>query len=82
MKIEKFKIEEWMNKYEPLARYDMTTTCIKSFSLKEFFDFTGESFENIFEKPLDYGEITGSERLKKMLLYSIKTKPKKILQLH
>lgn len=75
MKIEKFKIEEWMNKYEPLARYDMTTTCIKSFSLKEFFDFTGESFENVFEKPLDYGEITGSERLKKnaALLYKNKT---------
>lgn len=64
MKIDSFKIEEWMNKYEHLAKYDMTTTCIDSFSLKAFFDFTSSDFSEIIEKPLHYGDITGSERLK------------------
>lgn len=64
MKIEKFKIEEWMNKYEHLAKYDMTTTCINSFCLKDFFNFTGKDLNEILQKPLDYGDITGSERLK------------------
>ena len=64
MLIEKFKIEEWMNKYESLAKYDMTTTCINSFSLGEFFDFTGANISEILDRPLHYGDITGSERLK------------------
>lgn len=64
MKIEKFKIEEWMNAYEHLAKYDMTTTCINSFSLKDFFNFTGKDLNEIIQKPLDYGDITGSLRLK------------------
>ncbi|MCR5260386.1 MAG: aminotransferase class I/II-fold pyridoxal phosphate-dependent enzyme [Candidatus Gastranaerophilales bacterium] len=75
MKIDFFKIEEWMNKYEHLAKYDMTATCIKSFSLKEFFEFTNTDFSEIYEKPLDYGYITGSPRLKNNIadLYSGKS---------
>ena len=64
MKIKPFKIEEWMNKYEHIAKYDMTTTCIKSFTLREFFEITKENFDKILDKPLDYGDITGSQRLK------------------
>ncbi|MBQ2645629.1 aminotransferase class I/II-fold pyridoxal phosphate-dependent enzyme [bacterium] len=64
MQIDKFKIEEWMNKYECHAKYDMTTTCIKSFSLKEFFEFTNSNIDSILNKSLDYGDITGSSRLK------------------
>ena len=65
MRIEDFKIEEWMNKYEHIAKYDMTTTCVNSFSLKELAEFTGENFDEILTKPLHYGDITGSLRLKK-----------------
>lgn len=75
MKIEKFKIEEWMNEYESLAKYDMTTTCINSFSLREFFDFTKTDISAILDKPLHYGDITGSLRLKNDVanLYESKT---------
>lgn len=75
MKINSFKIEEWMNRYERFAKYDMTATCISSFSLKEFFEFVNADFSEIMEKPLHYGDITGSERLKKAAsaLYKNKT---------
>ena len=75
MKIDIFKIEEFMNEYESRAKYDMTTTCIDSFSLKSLFELTGENLSEILEKPLHYGDITGSLRLKKNVakLYDNKT---------
>lgn len=59
MKIDSFKIEEWMNKYEASAMYDLTTTCISPLSLN---DLPFE--ESIFDIKLDYGHILGSTRLK------------------
>lgn len=75
MEIDVFKIEEFMNEYESRAKYDMTTTCIDSFSLKNLFDLTGQNISEILEKPLHYGDITGSLRLKKNVadLYQNKT---------
>lgn len=64
MEIDVFKIEEFMNEYESRAKYDMTTTCIDSFSLKSLFELTGQNLSEILEKPLHYGDITGSLRLK------------------
>lgn len=68
MKISPFKIEEWMNEYESHSKYDFTTTCIKSFSLRELFDLCGHDAAELCEKPLNYGDITGSERLKSACL--------------
>ncbi|MGN0005449.1 MAG: aminotransferase class I/II-fold pyridoxal phosphate-dependent enzyme [Candidatus Gastranaerophilaceae bacterium] len=68
MKISPFKIEEWMNKYECHAKYDFTTTCIKSFSLKELLGLCGHDAAEFYEKSLDYGDITGSKRLKSACL--------------
>lgn len=59
MKIDSFKIEEWMNKYESSALYDLTTTCISPLSISEL-PFSDE----IFKVKLGYGDITGSLRLK------------------
>ena len=73
MKISPFKIEEWMNRYEASALYDLTTTCIKPLSVYELMDLcshssnsynTEKEFEKILSTPLGYGDITGSERLK------------------
>ena len=61
MKISPFKIEEWMNKYESGAVYDLTTTCIKPLCLNELCKSTPNE---IFETSLGYGDITGSIRLK------------------
>ncbi len=64
MKIEPFKIEEWMNKYEASAKYDLTTTCIKPLSIEDLSIFIGFNNFDVFKTPLTYGDITGSERLK------------------
>ena len=61
MRIAEFKIEEWMNRYEAGAKYDLTTTCIKPLSINELCKI---SSQGIFDVPLGYGDITGSERLK------------------
>ena len=61
MKISPFKIEEWMNYYEKDALYDLTTTCIKPLSINEL---CGSVRHPVFDRGLDYGSITGSERLK------------------
>ena len=63
MKIADFKIEEWMNKYEASATYDLTTTCISPLSVNEL------SYDNsIFDVKLGYGDITGSIRLKTAIM--------------
>ena len=69
MKISQFKIEEWMNKYEGSAKYDLMTTCIKPLAINELCETL--PFD-ILNKKLDYGDITGSNRLKNEItkLYS------------
>lgn len=67
MKIDNFKVEEWFNKYEKDAVYDLADTCVESFSIEELLDITGnrkEYLKEIFNKKLNYGAIHGSERLK------------------
>lgn len=64
MKIDKFKVEEWFNKYESGAVYDLADTCVESLSVNELLKITGGSFEEIFSKKLNYGDIHGSLRLK------------------
>lgn len=63
MKISPFKIEEWMNRYEAGALYDLTTTCIKPLTINELLYSIGD-LHDYKEIPLNYGDITGSERLK------------------
>lgn len=73
MRIDTFKIEEWMNRYCPAAKYDLTTTCIEPLSIRELLTLC--AVENPFEvldTKLTYGDIHGSERLKNAIqsLYS------------
>ncbi len=62
MKIDSFKIEDWMNRYCPEAKYDLTSTCIKPLCVNELFSF--DSSKEIFNTSLSYGDIQGSLRLK------------------
>lgn len=67
MKIDKFKVEEWFNKYEKDAVYDLADTCVESLSIDELFEITGKRekyLSELFSKKLNYGAIHGSERLK------------------
>ena len=70
MKIDTFKVEEWFNKYEKDAVYDLADTCVESLSINELLDITGDRekyLDNIFNRKLNYGDIHGSLKLKKMI---------------
>ena len=67
MKIDNFKIEEWFNKYEKFAKYDLADTCVESLSINELFDIVGDREKHLgelFNKKLNYGAIHGSVGLK------------------
>ncbi|MBD5401636.1 aminotransferase [bacterium] len=67
MKIDKFKVEEWFNKYEKEAIYDLADTCVESLTIDELLHIVGERekcIEEIFSRKLNYGDIHGSDRLK------------------
>jgi aspartate/methionine/tyrosine aminotransferase len=65
MEIDKFKVEEWFNKYEKDAVYDLADTCVESFSINELLDLTHSDYKEIFDVKLNYGAIHGSDRLKR-----------------
>lgn len=70
MKIDTFKVEEWFNKYEKDAVYDLADTCVEPLSIDELFEITGEKethLKELFSRKLNYGDIHGSERLKKAI---------------
>ena len=64
MKIDKFKVEEWFNKYEDKAVYDLADTCAESLSLNELLEITNENPAELYSRKLNYGDIHGSKRLK------------------
>lgn len=65
MRIDTFKIEEWMNQYCPSAKYDLTTTCIEPLTIRELMTLSGiDRPLEIFDTKLTYGDIHGSKRLK------------------
>ena len=70
MKIDKFKVEEWFNKYEYKAVYDLADTCVESLSVDELLEIAEKNKEDlseIYTIKLNYGNIHGSEKLKKLV---------------
>ena len=64
MIIDKFKVEEWFNKYEHKAVYDLADTCVEALSINELLAITHADLKEIHSKKLNYGDIHGSIRLK------------------
>ena len=68
MKIQPFKVEEWMNAYETGAVYNIAETCVNSISLAELFSLAhisqDEFWQKIGKKRLTYGYIEGNPVLK------------------
>ena len=64
MKIQPFKVEEWMNAHETQARYNIAETCVDSVSLEELFRLTNTDdiafWQNFRKKRLTYGDIKGA----------------------
>lgn len=63
MKLADFKVEQWMNKYEMDAHYNLTDTCMKSLTIQELLDM-----EPLGSISLDYGQITGDKECKEAIL--------------
>ncbi len=65
MKIKPFAVEEWMNRYEEGARYNIAETCVDSVSADELFRLCGEDREAFWDafsrRRLTYGDIYGAE---------------------
>ncbi|MGN0465394.1 MAG: aminotransferase [Lachnospiraceae bacterium] len=66
MIIKPFKVEEWMNKYEVGARYNIAETCVNSITLEELWQMTGidgdEFWKEFCKKRLTYGDIEGNPK--------------------
>ena len=68
MRIDTFKIEDWMNRYCPFAEYDLTSTCIEPLSLRDLINMCGiTKAPEVFDTKLTYGDIHGSVRLKRAI---------------
>lgn len=71
IEIAKFGVEEWLNKWEKEARYDISQSSIAALTLKELTNLGGTTvtafFEKLSSKELDYGWIEGSPTFKKLV---------------
>lgn len=66
--IEPFGVEEWMNRYETKAKYNIAETCVESLKVEELLNLSQDpagAMRNIAEIKLTYGEIPGSGELRK-----------------
>lgn len=68
MQIKDFGVEMWMNAYETKCRYNLAETCVESLTVEQLLQLTGEreqALREILSMKLTYGEIEGSERLRR-----------------
>ncbi|KAK4697436.1 hypothetical protein P7C71_g630, partial [Lecanoromycetidae sp. Uapishka_2] len=75
-KVTPFAVEQWMDKYELEAKYNVAETCVASISLDDLKGLSEDKDSEIWSSStkLTYGAIRGSEKLRKNLaqLYSAK----------
>lgn len=71
MKLAWFGVEEWLNPMDSLAKYNLGSSCVSAFNMRELFECTGQDLdiflEDMREFSLHYhhGDATGSPRVKK-----------------
>jgi len=88
MRLAAFKLEQWLNPKDPIAKYNLGASCVKALNVEDLFNLVGKDV-NVFFKDelrkmsLHYGHFYGMERLLKALskLY-IDVDPKSILTVH
>lgn len=87
MKIKTFKVEQWMNKYENDAVYNLAETCVDSLTLRELLNLAGKNPEEFMAGLADvrmtYSHIHGSPGLLKGIasLYQ-DVRPEQIIPTH
>ena len=67
MKIRDFGVEIWMNAYENDCTYNLAETCVRSLSVEELLDLSGQreaTLRELLATRLTYGDIEGSPRLR------------------
>lgn len=64
MKIEEFKVEQWLTTYETQVEYNITKTSAVPVTLQELFEWIGEDMEAFWrdfsQRKLSYGDIEGN----------------------
>ncbi|MDN6626824.1 MAG: aminotransferase [Pisciglobus halotolerans] len=85
MDIAEFGVEEWLNKWEGKAVYDVSQSAIDALTLAELIGLDGTSVADFFEKyshkEMDYSWIEGSERFKELVASLYKNvMPENVLQ--
>lgn len=77
VQIKDFAVEQWMDKYETQAKYNVAETCCASISVADLQDLCEDKYLNPLDlsTKLTYGAIRGSEKLRSTLanLYSVRT---------
>ncbi len=77
MKIKAFAVEEWMNKYEVGAKYNIAETCVDSVSLNTLFDLCRKDKEAFLQdfcaRRMTYGDIEGHPEFKEGICKLYKT---------
>ncbi|KAL4769473.1 hypothetical protein BDW60DRAFT_218885 [Aspergillus nidulans var. acristatus] len=79
VQIKDFAVEQWMDKYETTAKYNVAETCSASISVRDLQalceDPASNPLDGVLDRKLTYGEIRGSNQLRSTLanLYSVKT---------
>lgn len=88
MKIDKFKIEYWLNPYDDKARYNLGSSCCKPVTLHELLELTnterGLFFQELEKMSMHYGYFEGMPRLKEAIagLYSDAVTADMVLSVH
>ena len=70
MKVSPFKVEIWMNEHENDGIYNLTESCVsplKMGELLELLDIKEKYLSDLLDMKLDYGDINGSDELKKQI---------------
>lgn len=68
--IDEFAVEQWMNAYEESCRFNLAETCVRSLTLDELVELTGDKaafWADLGRTQLTYGPITGSPRLRSLV---------------
>jgi aspartate/methionine/tyrosine aminotransferase len=70
MKVEEFEVENWMNKREMSARWNLGETCVDSLTLDELLALSGDpeaALARLRAMKLTYGFIAGAPRLRELI---------------
>lgn len=87
MKIENFKVEQWMNHHDGIVQHSLAPSCAKPLGVRELLNLAGENVETFLNElgdmKLGYGDFYGSPRFLKAVCSLFKNcKPEMVIATH